>query len=49
VIDATIETAAGETNQKEAYFLIKGGQEWLIDELQVTDESIEINGEKMKL
>ncbi len=49
VIDATIETAAGETNQKEVYFLIKGGQEWLIDELQVTDENIEINGEKIKL
>ena len=49
VLDARIGTVAGETNQKEIYYLIRQDRQWLIDQLQVTDEDIEINAEKMKL
>lgn len=49
ILDARIGTAAGETNQKEIYYLIKEGQKWLIDRLQVTDEDVNISAEKMKL
>jgi hypothetical protein len=49
ILDARIGTAAGETNQKEIYYLIKQGQKWLIDRLQVTDEDVNISAEKMKL
>ena len=37
----------GETEKKEIYHLIKKGQRWLIDQLQVADESM--SKEKMKL
>ncbi len=49
ILDARIGTAAGETNQKEIYYLIKEDQKWLIDRLQVTDEDVNISAEKMKL
>jgi hypothetical protein len=49
ILNARIGTAAGETNQKEIYYLIKQGQKWLIDRLQVTDEDVNISAEKMKL
>jgi hypothetical protein len=47
VIKARIKTAAGEVTQKEIYYLLKEGQKWLIDELVVTDEQIDVD--KIKL
>lgn len=47
ILDAKIATSIGETEQKEIYHLIKKGQRWLIDQLQVADESM--SKEKMKL
>ena len=47
ILDAKIATSVGETEQKEIYHLIKKGQRWLIDQLQVADESM--SKEKMKL
>ena len=47
IVDAKIATSIGETEQKEIYHLIKKGQRWLIDQLQVTDENM--SKEKMKL
>jgi hypothetical protein len=47
ILDAKIGTSIGETEQKEIYHLIKEGQTWLIDQLQVTDEDISV--EKMRL
>ena len=43
VIEAKIKTAAGEVTQKEIYYLIREGRRWLIDELIVTDEEIDLN------
>jgi hypothetical protein len=47
ILDSKIGTSIGETEQKEIYHLIKEGQTWLIDQLQVTDEDISV--EKMRL
>lgn len=47
VLDAKIGTSVGETEQKEIYHLIKEGQGWFIDQLQVADENMSM--EKMKL
>lgn len=47
VVQAKISTAAGEASQKEVYYLIKETERWLIDELIVTDEEIDLN--KIKL
>ena len=49
VVEAKISTLAGETEQKEVYYLIKEDHKWLIDELQVTDEAVEIDKEKARL
>ena len=49
VVEARIRTVAGETEQKEVYYLIKEGQRWLIDDLQVTDEAVELDGEKFQM
>jgi hypothetical protein len=49
VVEARIRTVAGETEQKEIYYLIKEGQRWLIDELRVTDEAVDLDGEKVQL
>ena len=43
VTEARIRTAAGEVTQKEIYYLIKQGERWLIDDLQVTDEEIDLD------
>ena len=43
VIDAKITTKAGETTQKEIFYLIKNEERWLIDELIVTDEEFEFD------
>ena len=41
IMEAKIKAVAGEVAQKEFYYLIKGGDRWLIDELIVTDEEID--------
>ena len=43
VIDAKITTKAGETIQKEIFYLVKNDEKWLIDELLVTDEEFEFD------
>ena len=43
VMKARIKTAAGQVAQKEIYYLLKEGKRWLIDNLIVTDEEIDIN------
>lgn len=47
IVQSRISTAAGDANQKEIYYLVKNGEKWLIDELKVTDE--EINLEEIEL
>ncbi len=47
LMEAKIKTVAGETIQKEIYYLIKEDKEWLIDDLTVTDEEVDL--EKMRL
>ena len=49
VVEARIKTIAGETEQKEIYYLIKEDQHWLIDELHVTDEAVDLENEKVQL
>jgi hypothetical protein len=49
VVEARIRTVAGETEQKEVYYLIKKDQRWLIDDLEVTDEAVELDGEKFQM
>ena len=43
VTEAKIRTAAGEVTQKEIYYLVKQGERWLIDELQVTEEEMDLD------
>jgi hypothetical protein len=47
VYEVKIKTAAGETSQKELYFLLRENEKWLIDDLVVTDEEIDL--EKLEL
>ena len=47
VTETTIKTVVGETTQKDIFYLIKQGEKWLIDELIVTDEEIDLD--KIKL
>ena len=46
-VQAKIKTVAGEVNQKEIYSLILENNRWLIDDLVVTDEEIDL--ENMKI
>jgi hypothetical protein len=48
-LEARIETLAGETRQKEMYYLIRKDHTWLIDELRIVDEAIEISREELRL
>ncbi len=43
VTETKIKTVAGETTQKDIFYLIKQGERWLIDELIVTNEEIDLN------
>ena len=43
VTETKIKTVAGETTQKDIFYLIKQGERWLIDELIVTDEDLDPN------
>jgi hypothetical protein len=49
ILEARIETLAGETRQKEIYYLIRKSHTWLIDELQIVEEDIEISREELRL
>jgi hypothetical protein len=42
VTEAKIRTAAGDVAQKELYYLVNQKERWLIDDLQVTEEEIDI-------
>ena len=46
-VQAKIKTVAGEADQKEIYSLILENNRWLIDDLVVTDEEIDL--ENMKI
>ena len=46
-VQTKIKTVAGEADQKEIYSLILENNRWLIDDLVVTDEEIDL--EKMKI
>jgi len=46
-VQAKIKTVAGEADQKEIYSLILENNRWLIDDLVVTDEDIDL--EKIKI
>ena len=46
-VQAKIKTVAGEADQKEIYSLILENNRWLIDDLVVTDEDIDL--ENMKI
>ena len=47
IVDATIETKAVKTSQKELYYLIKEDGKWLINDLVVTDEDIDLENERL--
>ncbi len=42
VVQAKIKTVAGEADQKEIYSLILENNRWLIDDLVVTDEEVDL-------
>ena len=46
-VQGKIKTVAGESTQREIFYLIKDGETWLIDDIIVTDEEIDL--EKMRL
>jgi hypothetical protein len=43
VVEAKIRTAAGDVTQKELYYLVRQKERWLIDDLHVTDEEIDLD------
>ena len=43
VVEAKIKAVAGEVTQKEVYYLVKVAARWLIDELVVTHEEVDLN------
>ncbi len=43
IVQGRISTAAGDANQKEIYYLVKSGEKWLVNELVVTDEEIDLD------
>ena len=43
VTEGKIKTVVGETAQKEIFYLVKKEKRWLIDQLIVTDEEIDLN------
>ena len=49
ILEAKIGTCAGQTTQKEVYYLIKKNDAWLIDELEIVDENVEVFEESQRL
>ncbi len=47
IVQGKIRTVAGDVSQKEIYYLVKSGEKWLVNELVVTDEEIDLD--KIKL
>jgi hypothetical protein len=47
ILDATIMTAAGNTQQKEIFYLVKENNRWLIDDLMITGENIDADDIKL--
>lgn len=45
ILDTKIKTKAADADQKELYLLIREDGRWLIDELQVGDEILELTKE----
>jgi hypothetical protein len=43
VTEAKPSLAAGDVTQKELYYLVRQKERWLIDDLQVTDEEIDLD------
>lgn len=43
IVQGRIRTAAGEASHKKIYHLVKSGKKWLIDNLVVTDEEIDLD------
>ncbi len=43
IVQSRISTAAGDANQKEIYYLIKDREKWLVNELVVTDEEVDLD------
>ncbi len=43
IIESRISTAAGDATQKEIYYLVKSGEKWLINDLVVTDEEVDLD------
>ena len=43
VVQSRISTAAGDAIQKEIYYLVKSLEKWLINELVVTDEEVDLD------
>jgi len=43
IVNVKITTVGGDASQKEIFYLVKEGEIWLIDELVVTDEEIDVD------
>lgn len=43
LVDAEITTAAGDSKQVEIFVLVKDGDNWLIDDLVVADEKVDLD------
>ena len=43
IVEAKIKAAAVEATQKQIYYLVRVREQWLIDELIVTDEEADLN------
>jgi hypothetical protein len=43
IVNVKITTVGGDASQKEIFYLVKEGEMWLIDELVVTDEEIDVD------
>ena len=47
IVEAKIKAAAVEPTQKQIYHLVRVREQWLIDELIVTDEEADLNTIKL--
>jgi hypothetical protein len=43
IVNVKISTVGGDASQKEIFYLVREGEKWLIDELVVTDEKVDVN------
>ncbi len=43
IVEAKIKAAAVEATQRQIYYLVRVREQWLIDELIVTDEEADLN------